>query len=121
MADDSFFPRAPSHSPEDPEGIVNIDPLLERRLERNPWRTRSAQWRAWALAEAAFGAGVRTHLSGQGRHTVFRGILTMTVPFQTFEDHQRRETLFLAWASRDPILRHIPFVFIFHPDPVGVS
>jgi hypothetical protein len=117
VSDDLFLPRPPSF-PDDPEGIVSLDPLLARQLERSPWRVRSAQWRAWALAEAAFGAGVRTHLAGRGRYGSFRGLLTITVPFRTLEDHRYRESLFLAWASRDPALTRVPFVFIFHPEPV---
>lgn len=119
MSDDLFFPH-PANLPEDPEGMVHIDPLLERRLERNPWVVRSAQWRAWALAEVAFGEGVRTHLAGTGGHRPFRGLLTISVPFHTLQDHTRRESLFLAWVSRDPILTRVPFVFIFDPAPVEI-
>jgi hypothetical protein len=119
VPDDLFFPR-PAHRPEDPEGIVHIDPLLERRLERNPWEVRSAQWRAWALAEEAFGEGVRTYLAGRGGYRPFQGLLTISVPFRTLQDHRHRESLFLAWASRDPVLTRVPFVFIFAPAPVEV-
>lgn len=119
MPDDLFFPR-PASLPEDPEGIVHIDPLLERRLARNPWVVRSAQWRAWALAEAAFGEGVLTHLAGVGGYRPFQGLLTISVPFRTLQDHARRESLFLSWVSRDPILARVPFVFVFDPDPVEV-
>lgn len=118
MLDDLFFPTPPN-LPEDPEGIVNIDPLLERRLERSPWQLRSAQWRAWALAEAAFGDGVRTHLAGMGGYRPFRGLLTVSVPFRTLQDHRERESMFLAWVSRDPVLTQVPFVFIFQPEPAA--
>jgi hypothetical protein len=117
VSDDLFFPRPPSF-PGDEEEIVTLDPLLERRVERSPWQVRAAQWRAWALAEAAFGAGVRTSLSGRGGHTPFRGLLTVTVPFRELDDHRYRESLFLAWVSRDPILTGVPFVFLFQPEPV---
>jgi hypothetical protein len=115
--DDLFFPPL-SGRPEDPEGMVHLDPLLEQRVERNPWMVRSAQWRAWTLAEEAFGEGVRTQLAGRGGHAPFRGLLTISVPFRTLQDHRRRESLFLAWASRDPVLARVPFVFIFEPAPV---
>lgn len=118
MLDDFFFPALPGE-PDERDGIVHIDPLLERRLEKSPWQVRSAQWRAWALAEAVFGEGVRTHLTGRGGYHPFRGLLTLNVPFRTLQDHRHRESLFLAWASRDPVLASIPFVFIFQPEPAA--
>jgi hypothetical protein len=117
VSDELFFPRPPAF-PGDEEEIVTLDPLLERRLERNPWRVRAAQWRAWALAEAAFGEGVRTALTGRGGYPSFRGLLTLTVPFRGMEDHRDRESLFMAWVSRDPVLARVPFVFLFQPEPV---
>ena len=119
MPDDFFFP-GPPRLPDGHEEIVRLDPLVERQLERSPWRVRSAQWRAWALAEAAFGVGVRTHLTGMRAQGSFRGLLTVTVPFRALEDHRDRESLFLAWAALDPVLSRVPFVFIFDPDPVSV-
>lgn len=119
MPDDGFFPRPPDPQ-NDADGIVTQDPFLERLVERRPWQIRSAQWRAWALAEEAFGAGVRTSLSGRGGHAGFRGLLTISVPFRAMEDHRDRESLFLAWASRDPVLMRVPFVFVFRPEPVAV-
>lgn len=117
---DELFPPIPGGVPGDPQGIVHLDPLLERRIERHPWQVRSAQWRAWALAEAVFGPEVRTQVSGMGGYGTFRGLLTLTVPFENLEDHRRRESLFLAWASRDPVLTRVPFVFLFQPRPVPV-
>jgi len=117
VSDDLFFPRPPG-IPDDPEEIASLDPLVARQLERSPWRVRSAQWRAWALAEAAFGEGVRTRLTGMRGYGSFRGLLTVTVPFRALEDHRNRESMFLAWASRDPVLTRIPFLFVFHPEPV---
>ena len=119
MLDDLFFPTPPG-LPDSDQGIVHLDPLLERRREKRPWRVRSAQWRAWALAEAAFGDGVRTHLAGRGGYDTFRGLLTITVPFRALTDHRRRESAFLSWAARDPVLTEVPFVFIFQPEPVSV-
>jgi len=120
VLDDFLFPRPPEH-PDDPEGIVSLDPLLERRLERDPWKVRSAQWRAWALAEIAFGGAVRVGLTGRGGYETFRGLLNLTVPFRGLEDHRDREALFLAWAQRDPVLSRVPLVFVFEPEPVSVS
>jgi hypothetical protein len=100
--------------------MVSLDPILQRRLERSPWEVRSAQWRAWALAEAAFGGRVRTHLAGKAGYASFRGLLTVVVPFRDLDDHRYRESLFLAWVSRDPVLARVPLVFVFEPDPVTV-
>lgn len=117
MSDDLLFPQPPA-SPRGQEDIRSLDPLVQRRLEENPWRVRSAQWRARVLAEAVFGAGVRTHLSGRGGHESFRGLLTLTVPFRALEDHRYRESLFLAWASQDAVLSRVPLVYVFCPEPV---
>lgn len=115
--DELFSPRGRDLSGE-PQGTVHLDPLLERLLERRPWEVRSAQWRAWQLAEMAFGKGVEATLTGRGGDDTFRGILNLSVPFRTMDDHRRREAAFLAWAHEDPILSRVPLVFIFHPDPV---
>lgn len=116
---DEFFSPGPRDLPGDPQGIVHLDPLLERRLERRPWEVRSAQWRAWELAEMVFGKGVRVTLAGQGGYETFRGILNLSVPFSSMDDHRSRESIFLAWIHEDPILSRVPLVFIFHPDPVS--
>jgi hypothetical protein len=112
---DELFPKAAGPLPVEPEGTEHVDPLVERRLQVRPWELRSAQWRAWALAEEAFGSGVLVHLSGQGGYQGIRGLLTMTVPFQDLADHRGREQLFMAWASRDPILTRVPVLFVFQP------
>ena len=118
---DELFPSRARDIPAEPQGTAHLDPLLERRLERRPWELRSAQWRAWELAEMAFGSGVRVTLAGQGGYDAFRGILNLTVPFGRIEDHWTREGQFMAWAREDPILSRVPLVFIFHPDPVGAG
>lgn len=115
--DELFFPGK-KPPPGEPQGTVHLDPLLERRLEQNPWEVRSARWRAWSLAEMVFGKEVRVSLAGHGGHDVFRGILNLSVPFRSIEDHRFREQVFLSWAGQDPILSRVPLVFIFHPDPV---
>lgn len=117
MSDDALFPR-PALPPRETEEVVSLDSLLERRLERSPWRVRSAQWRAFVLAQAAFGPGVSAHLSGRGGYEAFRGLLSLTVPFRALDDHRYRESLFLAWASTDPVLSRVPLLFVFQPEPV---
>lgn len=116
---DELFPKAAGLPPDGAEGMEHLDPLLERRLDRKPWEVRSAQWRAWSLADAAFGVGVQVHLSGRTGYQGIRGLLTITVPFQDLSEHRSRESLFLSWASRDPILTRVPLIFVFQPDPLS--
>ena len=112
--DELFRPR-PGNAPDDPEPMEHLDPLLERREDRRPWEVRAAQWRAWVLAEAAFGPDVRVSLAGRRGAMGFRGHLTLDVPFQDLGDHRRRESLFLSWAGRDPVLTRVPLLFVFQP------
>jgi hypothetical protein len=116
---DDFLRPEPPRPPSDPERTVHLDPFLARRLETRPWEVRAAQWRARELAELAFGEDVRAELTGRGGSPPFRGLLNLTVPFRSMEDHQRRERIFLSWVPMDPILSAVPFVFLFQPHPVG--
>lgn len=118
MAD--FVPSPQGGLPSDKERTENVDPLIERRIERRPWELRSAQWRAWDLAEAAFGTDVSVALSGRPGYPGFRGFLHLTVPFSDLEDHEARQALFLAWARRDVILQQVPLIFVFEPQPTPV-
>ncbi len=105
----------------DPESTEYVDPFLARRVEARPWELRSAQWRAWALAEVAFGRNVEVSLVGRPGHSSFRGLLYLTVPFRDLVDHKRRESLFLSWAGQDLILSRVPLVFVFEPNPALVQ
>jgi hypothetical protein len=118
---DDLFRGNPSGFSPDPERTEHLDPLLSRRVETRPWQLRAAQWRAVELAELAFGEGVVGELAGRGGFSPFRGLLTLTVPFQELADHRRKEEVFLSWALRDPILTQVPFVFLFRPEPVGAT
>jgi hypothetical protein len=113
-----FVPSSQPGLPTDPERTENVDPLIERRIDHRPWELRSAQWRAWDLAEAAFGRGVSVSLAGQPGYPEFRGFLHLSVPFAGLEDHEARQALFLAWARRDEILSQVPLIFVFDPKPV---
>lgn len=115
-----FSPSSAGGSWEGPEATEHLDPTLDRRTSHRRWEVRSAQWRAWLLAEAAFGAPVRVTLAGGGEYQSLRGLLTLTVPFRDLADHHRRESLFLAWAGQDPVLFRVPLVFVFEAVPVGV-
>jgi hypothetical protein len=117
--DDIFHPSM-GGSPTEPELTEHVDPFLARRVETRPWELRSAQWRAWVLAEASFGTDVTVSLVGRPGHRSFRGLLYLSVPFRDLEDHHRRESLFLTWAGQDPVLARVPLVFVFEPTPVSV-
>jgi hypothetical protein len=103
-----------------PEPMEHLDPLVEQRRIRRPWEIRSAQWRAWTLAEAAFGCGVEVRWTGRLQAVGFRGLFTVSVPFRGLHDHRERESLFLAWARQDPVLTRVPLMFCFDPIPVLV-
>ena len=113
-----FWPKKPGGPVHGQDSIEHLDPLLERRMERRPWEVRAAQWRAWALAEIAFGEGVRVSWTGRVGYQNLRGLLTLSVPFQSLSDHRARESLFLGWAREDEVLAWVPLVFVFEPVPV---
>jgi hypothetical protein len=116
---DELFSLPPGGSWWDsPEATEHLDPTLDRRVLRRRWEVRCAQWRAWVLAEAAFGPPVLVTLSGGAEVQSFRGLLNLRIPFRNLEDHWNREALFLAWAEKDPVLARVPVVFVFEPAPV---
>ena len=115
--DEIFQPRWGGSLPE-PEPTEHLDPFLARRVESRPWELRSAQWRAWDLAEAAFGTEVSVSLVGRPGHQNFRGLLYLSVPFRDLDDHRWRESLVLSWAGQDPVLTRVPLVFVFEPSQV---
>ncbi|MFC1660318.1 hypothetical protein ACFL3S_02480 [Gemmatimonadota bacterium] len=100
------------------EPTVNLDPILDLRVERRPWEVRAAQWRAWHLAEMIFGPEVRVRLAGRGGPSTFRGLLTLGVPFSDLADHRAREALFMSWVARDPLLARVPFIYVFEASTV---
>ena len=112
---DDLLPRPPGGPSPLPEPTEHLDPFLQRSLERRPWEVRAAQWRAWALAEGAFGKGVQVRLSGRGVHEGFRGLLTLVVPFSSLGEHRIRESIFLSWARSDPVITRVPLLFVFEP------
>jgi hypothetical protein len=117
--DDLFRPSPGGALPEH-EPTEATDPFLARRVERRPWELRSAQYRAWSLAELAFGDEVQVRLVGRPGYPGFRGLLYLTVPFADLYDHELRQARFLEWAGLDPVLQRVPLVFVFEPNPVVV-
>jgi hypothetical protein len=103
------------------ETTEHVDPFLARRVERHPWELRTAEYRAWGLAQLAFGRDVRVSLAGRPGYPNFRGLLYLSVPFRDLPDHNARQSLFLSWAGADPVLSRVPLVFVFEPDPVVVE
>ncbi len=115
---DDWWTPSPAWHPPDLEATEHVDPFLDRFVEARPWELRSAQWRARAFAEMAFGGEVAARLVGRPGYRSFRGLLYLTVPFRTLEHHTERQSLFLSWAENDPILSQVSLVYVFEPEPV---
>jgi len=87
--------------------------FIEERLQR--WEVRAAQWRAHELALNAFGRGVQMSLTGLRHHGSLRGLLRLDVPFEDLETHQDREARFMASVRHDPVLTHVPLLYVVGP------
>jgi hypothetical protein len=118
--DEFFNPSNKGGLPTEPEATEHLDPFLAERAETRPWEIRSAQYRAWSIAEMAFGPGVRSSLVGRPGYPSFRGLLHLTVPFRDLDDHHARQSLFLAWVGNDPVLARVPLVYVFAPEPASI-
>lgn len=122
-----FVPRPPVFPDGEPERTEHLDPERQIETERVGWTIRSAQWRARALAEEAFGGEVEVSLqpgspaAAAASAAPFRALLHLRVPFDDLERHRFREGLFDAWAARDPVLARVPFLYVFEPRPAGAG
>ena len=114
---DEIFQPPDGGAGQGPEATEHIDPLLAQRVETRPWELRTAQYRAWTLAQLAFGRDVEVSLVGRPGYPWFRGLLYLSVPFMDLSDHNSRQSLFLSWAGQDPVLSRVPLVFVFEPNP----
>lgn len=114
-----FFPIPPQEGSDDPEPTGWQDPRLDREEARSRWRVRAAQWRVLELARLIFGEETGMRLSRSGPGHPFRGLLHLEIPFRGLEEHRAREAIFLAWASRDPVVAGAPFIFVFDPIPAS--
>ena len=107
--------------PDRPQGAVELDhPRLQqlppsRAEQRSRWEVRAAQWRARQVAEDVFGDVVNMRLTGMRDSGAFRGMLRLDVPFADLDDHAERETRFLAAVAIDPVLAHVPLLYIIGP------
>jgi hypothetical protein len=102
----------------DPMG--HLDPTLRQDTLRR-WEVRALQWRAVALAEAAFDGPVRPRLLAEGPQGPFRGLLELEVPFASLEAHREAEASFLDAAGRDELLGPRRLVFVFRPGSATAS
>ncbi len=110
-----FPPLPPNHAPGGPAPTTRVDPSVEREVLARRWEVRSAQWRAWTLAEAVFGPGVRVTLSPYPGRGAFRALFYMEVPFENLESHRRLEAIFASCSAADPVLGRIPCIFALEP------
>lgn len=88
---------------------------VQEETRREAGDANSARWRAGAIAEAVFGAGVVPRLRYARGAPGFHALVELQVPFQGLEVHREREDRFLAEAGRDEILSRIPTLFVFTP------
>ncbi|NIR81300.1 MAG: hypothetical protein GWO00_24005, partial [Gemmatimonadetes bacterium] len=95
------------------EPTTLFDPRRHEAWQGQRWELRAAQWRALALAERIFGAGVRASLSGSALEGAFRALLHLQVPFDSIEGHRDREARFAVAAGLDPVLARVPLIFVF--------
>jgi hypothetical protein len=88
-----------------------------REERRNHWELRAGEWQGMALARHVFGERVEVRLEARHAPHPFRGMLTLRVPFRSLEEHRVRERVFLALVARDPVIRQVPFLYLFEPLP----
>ena len=84
--------------------------------QRARWEVRAAQWRAREIAEHVWGSVTSMGLTGIRGDGPLRGMLRLDVPFVDLERHLARETCFLEAVARDPLLAHVPLVYVIGPD-----
>lgn len=106
----------------DPDELDVMGPGWEehresRRVHRERWEVRAAEWKVLELARHLFGEGASVRLARYPARGAFRGLLSVEVPFQGLDDHQEREERFLALARGDAVLERVPLVFVFDPFP----
>lgn len=115
----SAFPAAPrfvqDSNADHPRLLQRPHAPAERRAR---WEVRAAQWRARALAEAVFGGVTDMALTGMRPDGALRGMLRLDVPFEDMETHRAREARFLSAVALDPLLNHIPLLYVIGPDHV---
>ena len=88
---------------------------VQEEVREQVRHANTARWRAGALAEAIFGAGVVPRLRYARGASGFQALVELQVPFRCLESHREREGRFLWEAGRDEVLARIPTLFVFTP------
>lgn len=107
-------PKAGSGLPEPEHPSLHQRPLTEAE-RRARWEVRAAQWRARAIAELVFGRVGESALVATKVGGALRGLLRLEVPFAGLPQHREREARFLAAVEADPVLTHVPLVYVLGP------
>ena len=110
-----FLPLGARGGPPEPEHpSLQQRPLTEAE-QRGRWEVRAAQWRARAIAELVFGPVAESSLVGAKASGALRGLLRLRVPLAGLQQHREREARFLAAVEADPVLAHVPLVYVIGP------
>lgn len=110
----SLVPRR-ARGPEDQRDPATLVQGVREEARRHALHANSARWRAGALAEAIFGAGVVPRLRHARGARGFHALVELEVPFECLDSHRERETRFIREAERDEVLSRVPAVFVFTP------
>lgn len=107
----SLLPPTPANPDEEREAATLVLDIREE-AERIAW-AQAARWRAGALAEAIFGAGVVPRLRSARGGAGFSSLVELEVPFVDLELHRELEEQFVREAGRDEVLSRVPAVYVF--------
>ena len=110
----SLVPRR-ARGPEDERDPTTLVQGVREEARQQALHANSARWRAGALAEAIFGAGVVPRLRHARGARGFHALVELEVPFHCLHSHRERESRFIREAERDEVLSSIPAVFVFTP------
>ena len=88
-----------------------------RRVRKERWKVRAAEWKILELAQLVFGEEASVRLARYPSRAAFRGLMNLHVPFLNLRDHRLREAVFLAYAGGEAVLEEVPLIYIFDPVP----
>lgn len=108
----------------DPEELDVMGPGWEehresRRVHRERWGVRAAEWKSLELAREVFGEGASVRLARYPARGAFSGLVSLEVPFTGLDDHQVREKRFLSMVGVEPVLEQVRLVYVFEPVPAA--
>ncbi len=104
-SDQSFLPNLP-----DP--TETADPFSVEESYREQWIRTAVKWRVAHLAREAFGEGTSVRSSTLLARGAFSGGFDVEVPFESIEEHHRKEEIFSSWIGADPFLAGRPFLYV---------